>query len=75
MIFNNNIFKEFRKWEIPKENIQIGEIIGKGQFGSVYKGHLKIDPQSIPVAIKVIRTTFIKANVAKLIIINSISCI
>lgn len=54
----NTNYLEFRKWEIPKEDIEIGEIIGKGQFGSVYNGHLKVDDtQSIPVAIKIVRET------------------
>ncbi|XP_018911355.2 focal adhesion kinase 1 isoform X1 [Bemisia tabaci] len=42
-----------RDYELSREKIELGEIIGQGQFGDVHKGVYKLRPDnSVPVAIK-----------------------
>ena len=47
-----------RSWEIPRENVNIEKIIGKGAFGQVAKGSaigLRGRPQNTQVAIKMLK--------------------
>ena len=42
-----------RDYELVRNQVELGEIIGEGQFGDVHKGIFKgRDNQSIPVAVK-----------------------
>lgn len=42
-----------RDYEIVRNQVELGEIIGEGQFGNVHKGSYKgRDGQTIPVAVK-----------------------
>lgn len=42
-----------RDYEIVRNQVELGEIIGEGQFGNVHKGSYKgRDNQVIPVAVK-----------------------
>ena len=45
-----------KRWQINPKRLKIGEKIGQGCFGDVYKGELKqIDNKVIEVAVKVLR--------------------
>lgn len=47
------IFFPARDYEIVRNQVELGEIIGEGQFGNVHKGsHKGRDGQTIPVAVK-----------------------
>lgn len=42
---------------IPGKNIILGEVLGEGEFGAVYKGVYNSKDKEIPVAIKMLRDT------------------
>ena len=47
-----------RSWEIPRSNVTIEKVIGKGAFGQVAKGtvvHLRGRPGNTPVAVKMLK--------------------
>ncbi|XP_059221078.1 uncharacterized protein LOC106092877 isoform X2 [Stomoxys calcitrans] len=45
------------KWEVPKENVVVNRILGKGAFGKVYGGDALIGPEGwTAVAVKTLRT-------------------
>ena len=47
-----------RSWEIPRNNVTIEKVIGKGAFGQVAKGtatDLRGRPGKIPVAVKMLK--------------------
>ena len=58
-----------RSWEIPRNNVTIEKVIGKGAFGQVAKGtaiDLRGRPGNTPVAVKMLkgnpRLTFVAEN-------------
>lgn len=55
---------------IPKSNLQLNEVLGEGEFGSVYKGMLRIEKDNkncdeTPVAIKTLHDGHCKQNRAE----------
>ena len=52
-----------RSWEVPRENVTIEKVIGKGAFGQVAQGkasHLRGREETVTVAIKMLKgATFI----------------
>ncbi|XP_040434569.1 tyrosine-protein kinase Fer-like isoform X1 [Falco naumanni] len=48
VILLNPVFKD-KKWALHHEDVTLGELLGKGNFGEVYKGTLK---DKTPVAVK-----------------------
>ncbi|XP_055648954.1 tyrosine-protein kinase Fer-like isoform X6 [Falco peregrinus] len=48
VILLNPVFKD-KKWALHHEDVTLGELLGKGNFGEVYKGRLK---DKTPVAVK-----------------------
>lgn len=50
---NRSILLTARDYEIVRNQVELGEIIGEGQFGNVHKGSYKgRDGQTIAVAVK-----------------------
>lgn len=50
---NQSILLAARDYEIVRNQVELGEIIGEGQFGNVHKGSYKgRDGQTIAVAVK-----------------------
>jgi hypothetical protein len=45
------------KWEIPTENLVLGEVLGEGAFGIVRKGVLHTGEKRRDVAVKMLRGT------------------
>jgi hypothetical protein len=43
------------KWEIPRENLVLGDVLGEGAFGIVRKGVLQEDDNWRDVAVKMLR--------------------
>lgn len=43
------------KWEIPAENLILGDVLGEGAFGIVRKGMLHVDEKRRDVAVKMLR--------------------
>jgi len=43
------------KWEIPTENLVLGEVLGEGAFGIVRKGVLHTGEKRREVAVKMLR--------------------
>ena len=39
-------------WELHREQIEIGEVLGQGEFGAVHKGKLKLNQTEFEVAVK-----------------------
>jgi len=53
LIFFLLIFFAARDYEIVRNQVELGEIIGEGQFGNVHKGSYKgRDDQTVAVAVK-----------------------
>ncbi|KAH9583967.1 kinase suppressor of Ras 2, partial [Schistosoma haematobium] len=58
----NSISVTLKEWDIPMENLFIGEIIGRGKFGTVYRGkwhgevaikRIDFDPEDVDDSIRV----------------------
>lgn len=48
------MFEEYR-YEVPRDSITLHDILGEGAFGIVRQGTLRIDGQSINVAVKTLK--------------------
>ncbi|KAI1298736.1 Tyrosine-protein kinase transforming protein Fes [Halotydeus destructor] len=42
-----------QKWELSPQDIDLKEKIGRGNFGDVFKGHLKLSPGRVPLEVAV----------------------
>ena len=54
-----------RCWEVPRHNVTIEKIIGKGAFGQVAKGTavgLRGSPETTTVAIKMLKSEFLNCK-------------
>lgn len=75
LFFFLSVDYQFDEWEVPRDNVQLLEPLGRGSFGMVYRGiWKKEDGEEIPCAIKTVtennnlvqRNDFIsEANVMK----------
>lgn len=52
-----------QSWELQREKIQLGKIIGHGEFGDVYKGKLELENYSQEVAIKLLKKVKLNKDV------------
>ncbi|XP_019880212.2 focal adhesion kinase 1 isoform X6 [Aethina tumida] len=44
-----------KNYELNRSHIELGEILGEGQFGDVHKGSYKVKDQLMPVAVKTLK--------------------
>jgi len=56
MITDNELLIEPKSFLIPKEKLNLSTVLGQGQFGKVYKGHLLFnDKSTVAVAAKTLK--------------------